>query len=105
MTNNNLYPLPLAANLLGGISVWTLRKHVARRNVKVVRLGRRVFLSFEEVERIRQEGLPSLGPDHQGGATTMTSRAMSSLPEESPVNSFAEARASSAPSQYLQEAK
>jgi hypothetical protein len=55
-----LHALPEAAKLLGGISVWTLRKHVFRRNVAVTRIGRRVFVPSEEIERIRQEGLPSL---------------------------------------------
>jgi hypothetical protein len=60
----NLYALKEAAQSLGGISIWTLRKHVSNRNVTVVRLGRRVFVRSEEMERIRQEGLPSL----RGGA-------------------------------------
>ena len=55
-----LYPLNEAARLLGGISVWTLRKHLAAGRVRPVRIGRRVFLDAEEVERIRREGLPSL---------------------------------------------
>jgi len=45
---------------LGGISVWTLRKHISRGNVRVTRLGRRTFLPEEEITRIQQEGLPSL---------------------------------------------
>jgi predicted site-specific integrase-resolvase len=56
----NLHALKEAAQSLGGISIWTLRKHVSYGNVAVVRLGRRVFLSSEEIERIRREGLPSL---------------------------------------------
>ena len=49
-----------AGRVLGGISPWTLRKHIAVGNVKVTRIGRRVFLDAEEVERIRRDGLPSL---------------------------------------------
>lgn len=56
-----LLSLDKAAEALGGISVWTLRKHVAAGSVKVTRIGRRVFLTAEEVERIRRDGLPSLG--------------------------------------------
>ena len=56
-----LFSVEEAGRLLGGISPWTLRKHVARGNVKVTRIGRRVFLDAEEVERIRRDGLPSLG--------------------------------------------
>lgn len=61
-----LYALPEAARLLGGISVWTLRKHVANRGLQVTRIGRRVFLDAEEIERVRREGLPSLGTSENG---------------------------------------
>jgi hypothetical protein len=60
MPSPSLYALPEAARLLGGISIWTLRKHVARNNVNVVHLGKRVFLDSEEIERIRRGGLPPL---------------------------------------------
>ncbi len=56
-----LYPLNEAARLLGGISHWTLRKHLAAGRVRAVRIGRRVFLDADELERIRRDGLPSLG--------------------------------------------
>jgi hypothetical protein len=56
-----LFSLRDAAQQLGGVSIWTLRKHFARGNLRVVRVGRRVLVSSEEIERIRQEGLPSLG--------------------------------------------
>jgi hypothetical protein len=56
-----LYSIQEAARMLGGISPWTLRKHISPgQKVRVVRLGRRVFLDAEELERIRREGLPSL---------------------------------------------
>ena len=55
-----LFSIDEAGRVLGGISPWTLRKHIAFGNVKVTRIGRRVFLAVEEIERIRQEGLPSL---------------------------------------------
>jgi len=55
-----LHALPEAAQLLGGISIWTLRKHVATGRLRVTRIGRRVFLDADEVERVRREGLPSL---------------------------------------------
>lgn len=45
---------------LGNISPWTLRKHIEKGNVKVVRIGRRVFLAEDEIRRIQKEGLPSL---------------------------------------------
>ena len=56
-----LHSFDQAAQLLGGISHWTLRKHAARGNVSLVRIGRRCFLSDEEVRRIEVQGLPSLG--------------------------------------------
>jgi hypothetical protein len=55
-----LYALPQAAELLGRISVWTLRKHISTSRLRVTRIGRRVFLDAEEIERVRREGLPSL---------------------------------------------
>jgi hypothetical protein len=58
-----LFSVEEAGRLLGGISPWTLRKHISRGNVRVTRLGRRVFLDEEEMSRIVREGLPSLGND------------------------------------------
>jgi hypothetical protein len=55
-----LYNIEDAANLCGCISPWTLRKHIANGTVRVTRIGRRVFLPSEEIERIRRDGLPSL---------------------------------------------
>ena len=51
--DQQLFDLPSAARALGGISVWTLRKHILRDTVQVTRLGRRVFLTRAELERIR----------------------------------------------------
>jgi len=56
-----LFSVEEAGRVLGRISPWTLRKHIAAGNVKVTRIGRRVFLSAEAVEHIRRYGLPSLG--------------------------------------------
>ena len=55
-----LYSLPDAAKSLGGISIWTLRKHISNGRLRAIRIGRRVFLDGEELERIRRDGLPSL---------------------------------------------
>ncbi len=55
-----LYSVRDAARELGGISVWTLRKHISQGTVRPTRLGRRVFLSAEELTRIQREGLPFL---------------------------------------------
>jgi excisionase family DNA binding protein len=67
-----LYAIEDAAQSLGAISPWTLRKHISKGRIRVVRIGRRVFLDAEELERIRREGLPSL----RNGVST--------LPEEQP---------------------
>jgi hypothetical protein len=56
----NLCSLPEVAQSLGAISIWTVRKHVARGNIRVVRLGKRVLVPMEELDRIRRDGLPSL---------------------------------------------
>jgi hypothetical protein len=59
-TFKRLYGLAEAAGVLGGTSIWTLRKHVACGNVKVIRIGRRIFLNEQEIARISSEGLPPL---------------------------------------------
>jgi hypothetical protein len=58
--DSRLYSVADACRQLGGLSIWTLRKHVFRGNVRPTRLGRRIFLSSEEIIRIQREGLPSL---------------------------------------------
>jgi hypothetical protein len=70
--NAQLFSVEEAGRLLGGISPWTLRKHIARGNVTVTRLGRRIFLDEAEMSRIAREGLPSLrsgGPSGNDGKT------------------------------------
>jgi excisionase family DNA binding protein len=62
MTDGKIFNVDDAASLLGGVSPWTLRKHIANGTIRITRIGRRVLLLAEEVERIRQEGLPSLRP-------------------------------------------
>src|SRR5690242_7800178 len=57
-----LYDLAESAELLGGLSIWTLRKQCVR-NIATTRIGRRIFITSEEIERIRREGLPSLRKD------------------------------------------
>ena len=59
--DQDLYSLQDSAKRLGNISVYTIHKHAAKAgNIKVTRIGRRVFLSADELERISREGLPSL---------------------------------------------
>ena len=66
------FDLFTAARMLGSISPWTLRKHIAQGTVKATRLGRRVFVPGEEIERIRTQGLPSLRPAGAMRARTRT---------------------------------
>ena len=61
---NGIYDIAASAKALGGISPWTLRKHISQGTVAVTRLGRRVFLRAEEIQRIRREGLPPLRSKH-----------------------------------------
>jgi hypothetical protein len=55
-----LFSLEEAARILGGISVWTIRKHISAGHVKPVKIGRRVFLSVDVIDHIQSHGLPSL---------------------------------------------
>lgn len=66
-----LFSIATSARRLGGISPWTLRKHVVRGSVRVVRIGRRVFLQREEIERVQREGLPRLSAAEHGGRATV----------------------------------
>ena len=59
-TEPRLLAIDVAARLCGSISSRTLRRHIAAGAIRVTRIGRRVFLRSEEIERIRRDGLPSL---------------------------------------------
>ena len=59
-STTRLRALPDAAHELGGISIWTLRGHVKLGTIQTVRVGRRIFISSEEIARIKSVGLPSL---------------------------------------------
>jgi excisionase family DNA binding protein len=60
MTNVELLSIEESARNLS-VSPWTLRAHIKRGEIAVVRCGRRVLISRAEVARIAREGLPSLG--------------------------------------------
>jgi len=70
--NQQLFSIDEAGRVLGGISPWTLRKHIAAGSVKVTRIGRRVLLPAEELECIRREGLPSLAGGRTGPVEAAT---------------------------------
>lgn len=52
MEERLLYNLPTAAERLGGISVVTLRRYIAAGAIPVVRIGRRVFVRPEALEKL-----------------------------------------------------
>lgn len=55
-----LFDLSDTSQMLGGISEWTLRKHIRNGAVIVTRIGKRVLVSRSEIARITKAGLPSL---------------------------------------------
>lgn len=63
-----LYSIEDAAQQLGGMSPWTLRKHIARGTCRQVRVGRRVMVPQSEIDRIARRGLPSLAGEAERGA-------------------------------------
>lgn len=58
--DQKLFDIQASCKRLGGGSVWTMRKHIALGNVPVIRIGKRIFLNEETIDRIAREGLPSL---------------------------------------------
>jgi len=54
-----LIPLDEAARLLGGVSARHLRTLAGRGDLRLVRLGRRVLVPRDELERIVREGASS----------------------------------------------
>jgi hypothetical protein len=58
--DQKLFDLSDASKVLGGISEWTLRKHIRNGSVKVTRIGKRVLIASAEIARISEKGLPSL---------------------------------------------
>lgn len=49
-----------AAKLLG-VSVYTIRNYVAQRRIRSVRVGRRVLVPLEVLEKVAVEGVPRAG--------------------------------------------
>lgn len=58
-----LFSIEETCRLLGGCSSWTIRKHLQRGNIRSTHLGQRVYVPLDEIERIKQEGLPRLSPE------------------------------------------
>jgi len=60
IAGSKIHTIEATGQRCGGVSPWTLRKHISKGNIAVIRLGRRVFISEQEIQRIHREGLPSL---------------------------------------------
>ena len=54
-----LYSVERAAQALS-LSPWTIRAHIKLKTIRGTHCGRRTLISRTEIERIAQEGLPSL---------------------------------------------
>jgi excisionase family DNA binding protein len=54
-----------AARLLG-ISPWTVRRYIATKKIRIVRIGRRVLLAQQELQRIVNEGRDGAQTDAAG---------------------------------------
>jgi len=65
-----LYSLGEAAELLGRSSIWTIRRQAALGRVKTTKIGKRIFVSSDELARIIAEGLPSLPGPKKANAET-----------------------------------
>lgn len=50
-----LLSIERAAEVLG-ISPWTVRRYIANQKIRPVRIGRRVLLEQQELQRIVEEG-------------------------------------------------
>jgi len=66
-----LLDIDQAAELLG-LSSWTVRKLIAKRRLRPVRINRRVLLEPEELRRIVEEakGDQNLAPGQRGSASS-----------------------------------
>ena len=60
--SGGLNDIPATGRALGNTSHWTVRRHIQQGNITAVRLGRRVFVTEKEIDRIKLEGLPRLKP-------------------------------------------
>lgn len=59
MNNSELLSIEETARKLS-LSPWTVRAHIRRGQISVVRCGRRVLIARLEISRIADKGLPSL---------------------------------------------
>ena len=73
-----LFSLADSTETLGRMSLWTLRRHVTLGHVKITRIGKRIFINSDELNRIYTDGLPSL-PSPVKTKATSTKRAGASV--------------------------
>jgi hypothetical protein len=57
----HLYSKSDAARRLGSVSISLLDKHLRNGSLRGTRIGRRIFISHQELNRVAKEGLPGLG--------------------------------------------
>lgn len=55
--------VPEAARLLS-VSPWTLRRYIALKTIRTIRIGRRVLVPMTTVNEVMQRGIPSGTPVH-----------------------------------------
>lgn len=54
------------AGKLLGLSPWTIRRYISNGRLQAVRVGKRVLVSMEVLEKVIVEGVPSVGPGNGG---------------------------------------
>jgi excisionase family DNA binding protein len=62
MEPEKIYSVEQASQILGGTSVFTIYSWIKKKQIKVVRLGRRVFITESELKRIVTQGLSTRLP-------------------------------------------
>ena len=68
MKNTNLIPVKLIPSILP-VSLPTVRSWILQNKLPVVRLGRKVFVKEEVIEKIGMEGLESVTMEHKNNQT------------------------------------
>ena len=68
MKNTNLIPIKIIPSILP-VSLPTVRSWIFQNKLPVVRLGRKVFVREEVIEKIGMEGLESVTMEHNNNQT------------------------------------
>jgi Helix-turn-helix domain len=62
-----LYSIADACKRWGDVSLYTIRRHIGRGEIKTINIGSRVFIPISEVERVEQFGVGKSRKDARGG--------------------------------------